>query len=62
MDLIHSLGTWGFWLASYLVPFVFVLARHPYFFIEGSATSWSHDGAGFRLQRSLLALVRSCSA
>jgi len=26
MDLIHSLGTSSFWLASYLVPFVFVLA------------------------------------
>src|SRR6266404_6902790 len=26
MDLIDSLGTWSFWLASYLVPFVFVLA------------------------------------
>jgi regulator of sigma E protease len=26
MDLIHSLGTLGFWLASYLVPFLFVLA------------------------------------
>jgi regulator of sigma E protease len=26
MDLIHNLGTWGFWLASYLVPFLFVLA------------------------------------
>ena len=26
MDLIHSLGTSGFWLASYLVPFLFVLA------------------------------------
>jgi regulator of sigma E protease len=25
MDLIHSLGAWGFWLASYLVPFLFVL-------------------------------------
>ncbi len=26
MDLIHSLGTSGFWLASYLIPFLFVLA------------------------------------
>src|SRR6266404_9369862 len=26
MDLIHSLGTSGFWLASYLVPFLFVVA------------------------------------
>ncbi len=26
MDLIHSLGTSAFWLASYLVPFLFVLA------------------------------------
>src|SRR6476620_45866 len=26
MDLIHSLGILGFWLASYLVPFLFVLA------------------------------------
>ena len=26
MDLIHSLGTFGFWLVSYLVPFLFVLA------------------------------------
>ena len=25
MDLIHNLGTSGFWLASYFVPFVFVL-------------------------------------
>jgi hypothetical protein len=27
-----------------------------------SATSWSHDGARLRLQRSLLDLVLSCSA
>jgi regulator of sigma E protease len=26
MDLIGSLGTWGGWLAGYVVPFVFVLA------------------------------------
>jgi regulator of sigma E protease len=26
MDLVHSLGTWAFWLASYFVPFLFVLA------------------------------------
>jgi regulator of sigma E protease len=26
MDLIHSLGTSGFWFASYLIPFLFVLA------------------------------------
>src|SRR6478609_3483591 len=26
MDLIHRLGTFGFWLVSYLVPFLFVLA------------------------------------
>ena len=52
MDLIHSLGTWGFWLASYLVPFLFVLAVIVFF--TNSDTSWSRDGAGFGLSRSLV--------
>src|SRR6266702_481119 len=34
----------------------------PSFFFMNSATSWSHDGARFRLQRSLSDLVLSCSA
>jgi len=31
MGLIGSLGTWSFWLASYLIPFVFVLATIVFF-------------------------------